>query len=51
MSPGALPSDAEVLGILSEDRNKMFAEAIDVICAIWEGEPPYDIAFAGNRFR
>ncbi len=50
VSPGALPSDAEVLGILEEDRNKMFAEAIDVICAIWEGEPPYDIAFEGNRF-
>lgn len=50
VSPGALPSDAEVLGILFEDRNKMFAEAIDVICAIWEGEPPYDIAFEGNRF-
>src|SRR5882672_7734555 len=28
-SPGALPSDAEALGILEQDRNKMFAEAID----------------------
>jgi alkanesulfonate monooxygenase SsuD/methylene tetrahydromethanopterin reductase-like flavin-dependent oxidoreductase (luciferase family) len=50
VSPGALASDAEVLGILDEDRNQLFAEAIDVILAIWEGEPPYDIAFADNRF-
>ena len=28
ISPGALASDAEALGILSEDRNKLFAEAI-----------------------
>ena len=40
ISPGALPSDAEVLGILGEDRNKMFAEAIDVILQIWQREPP-----------
>ena len=51
VSPGALPSDAEVLGILDEDRNQMFAEAIDVITAIWEGEPPYDIDLPGNRFK
>jgi alkanesulfonate monooxygenase SsuD/methylene tetrahydromethanopterin reductase-like flavin-dependent oxidoreductase (luciferase family) len=51
VSPGALVSDAEVLGILDEDRNKMFAEAIDVILAIWEREPPYDIDFPGNRFK
>ena len=37
ISPGALRSDAEALGIIDEDRNKMFAEAIDVIIAIWEG--------------
>src|SRR5690606_29671558 len=51
VSPGALVSDAEALGILEEDRNKMFAEAIDVILAIWEREPPYDIEFPGNRFK
>ena len=51
VSPGALPSDAEALGILEQDRNKMFAEAIDVILAIWEGEPPYDIDFPNNRFK
>lgn len=51
VSPGALASDAEALGILGEDRNKMFAEAIDVILAIWEREAPYDIEFPCNRFR
>jgi alkanesulfonate monooxygenase SsuD/methylene tetrahydromethanopterin reductase-like flavin-dependent oxidoreductase (luciferase family) len=51
ISPGALASDAEALGILDEDRNKIFAEAIDVILAIWQGHPPYDIAFDNNRFQ
>src|SRR5947209_1644777 len=51
VSPGALTSDAEALGNLEQDRNLMFAEAIDVILAIWEGEPPYDIAFPDNRYK
>jgi alkanesulfonate monooxygenase SsuD/methylene tetrahydromethanopterin reductase-like flavin-dependent oxidoreductase (luciferase family) len=51
VSPGALPSDAEAIGILNEDRNKMFAESIDVILAIWEREPPYDIDFPNNRYK
>lgn len=51
VSAGALPSDAEALGILDEDRNRIFAEAIDAILAIWEGEPPYDIDLPGNRFK
>jgi alkanesulfonate monooxygenase SsuD/methylene tetrahydromethanopterin reductase-like flavin-dependent oxidoreductase (luciferase family) len=51
VSPGALSSDAEALGILGEDRGKLFAEAIDVILAIWEREPPYDIDFPDNRFK
>lgn len=51
VSPGALRSDAEALGLLDEDRNKLFAEAIDVILAIWERESPYDIDFPGNRFK
>lgn len=50
VSPGALMSDAEALGILAEDRNKIFGEAIDVITAIWEREAPYDIDFPDNRF-
>jgi alkanesulfonate monooxygenase SsuD/methylene tetrahydromethanopterin reductase-like flavin-dependent oxidoreductase (luciferase family) len=51
ISPGALTSDAEALGILDEDRNKMFADAVDVILAIWERDPPYDIDFPGNRYK
>lgn len=51
VSPGALPSDAEALGMLGEDRNKLFAEAIDVILAIWERDAPYDIDFPNNRFK
>jgi alkanesulfonate monooxygenase SsuD/methylene tetrahydromethanopterin reductase-like flavin-dependent oxidoreductase (luciferase family) len=51
VSPGALASDAEALGMLQEDRNKIFAEAIDVILAIWERDPPYDIDLPNNRFK
>jgi alkanesulfonate monooxygenase SsuD/methylene tetrahydromethanopterin reductase-like flavin-dependent oxidoreductase (luciferase family) len=51
ISPGALASDAEALGMLGEDRNKLFAEAIDVILAIWERDAPYDIDLPGNRFK
>jgi alkanesulfonate monooxygenase SsuD/methylene tetrahydromethanopterin reductase-like flavin-dependent oxidoreductase (luciferase family) len=51
VSPGALLSDAEALGMINEDRNKLFAEAIDVILQIWERDPPYDIDLPGNRFK
>jgi alkanesulfonate monooxygenase SsuD/methylene tetrahydromethanopterin reductase-like flavin-dependent oxidoreductase (luciferase family) len=51
VSPGALTTDAEALGNLELDRNKMFAEAIDVILAIWERDPPYDIDFPDNRYK
>ncbi|HET9404521.1 MAG TPA: LLM class flavin-dependent oxidoreductase [Burkholderiales bacterium] len=51
VSPGALLSDAEALGMISEDRNQLFAEAIDVILQIWERDPPYDIDLPGNRFK
>lgn len=51
ISPGALVTDAEALGILEQDRNAMFAEAIDTILAIWEREPPYDIDLPGNRYK
>ena len=51
VSPGALSSDAEALGMLAEDRNKIFAEAIDVILAIWERDAPYSIDLPGNRFK
>lgn len=51
ISPGALPSDAEVLGILDEDRNQMFAESIDVILRLWGDPPPYSIAVPGSRYQ
>jgi alkanesulfonate monooxygenase SsuD/methylene tetrahydromethanopterin reductase-like flavin-dependent oxidoreductase (luciferase family) len=51
ISPGALASDAEALGMLCDDRNKLFAEAIDVILAIWERDAPYDIDLPDNRFK
>jgi alkanesulfonate monooxygenase SsuD/methylene tetrahydromethanopterin reductase-like flavin-dependent oxidoreductase (luciferase family) len=51
VSPGALASDAEALGILGEDRSRLFAEAIDVILEIWAREAPYDIELPGNRFK
>lgn len=51
VSQGALASDAEAIGILDEDRTNIFAEAIDVILAIWERDPPYAIDFPGNRFK
>ena len=51
VSPGALTSDCEAIGILDEDRNKMFADSIDIILAIWERNPPYDIEFPGNRYK
>jgi alkanesulfonate monooxygenase SsuD/methylene tetrahydromethanopterin reductase-like flavin-dependent oxidoreductase (luciferase family) len=51
VSPGALTSDSEAIGILDLDRNKIFAEAIDVILAVWEGNPPYNIDLPDNRFK
>ena len=51
ISPGTLRSDREVLGIANEDINKMFAESIDVILAIWEGQAPYAIKFPDNRWQ
>jgi alkanesulfonate monooxygenase SsuD/methylene tetrahydromethanopterin reductase-like flavin-dependent oxidoreductase (luciferase family) len=41
ISPGGLPSDAEVFGNLDADRNAMFVEAIDFVIRIWASEPPY----------
>ncbi len=51
ISPGTLRSDREVLDILEEDINKMFADAIDVILEIWQRDPPYSIELPGNRWR
>jgi alkanesulfonate monooxygenase SsuD/methylene tetrahydromethanopterin reductase-like flavin-dependent oxidoreductase (luciferase family) len=43
--------DAEPLGLLKADRNRIFAEAIDIVLRIWEGRPPYDIDLPDNRFK
>lgn len=51
ISPGTLKSDREAVGILNEDHNKIFSDAIDVILAIWERRAPYKIDFPGNRFK
>ena len=51
ISPGALPTDSEAIGTLEVDKNALFAEAIEVILAIWERDPPYDIDFPNNRFK
>jgi len=37
------------MDLAMEERNKRFAEAIDVILAIWERDAPYDIELPGNR--
>jgi alkanesulfonate monooxygenase SsuD/methylene tetrahydromethanopterin reductase-like flavin-dependent oxidoreductase (luciferase family) len=41
VSPGNLPSDAEVFGTLDADRNEMFVEALEHIIAIWTEPAPY----------
>src|SRR5215470_3872042 len=51
ISPGALPTDSEAIGTLELDKNALFAEAIEVILAIWERDPPYEIDFPNNRFK
>jgi alkanesulfonate monooxygenase SsuD/methylene tetrahydromethanopterin reductase-like flavin-dependent oxidoreductase (luciferase family) len=40
---GILPSDAEALGLLGQDRQAMFVEAIDQVLAIWAADAPYDL--------
>ena len=44
ISPGGLLSDAEIFGNLDKNRNEMFLEAINNVLAIWESEPPYNLA-------
>ncbi|WP_213451282.1 LLM class flavin-dependent oxidoreductase [Rhizomonospora bruguierae] len=50
VSPGALASDAEALGILDQDRNALFADAIDIVTRIWAADPPYDLTSPSGRF-
>ncbi len=51
ISAGALAPDAEALGNLAENRQKMFEDCIDVILKIWTSEAPYDIDLPGNRYK
>ena len=37
-----------MLGILGEDRNQIFADAIEIITRVWEEEPPYAIDSRGT---
>src|SRR5688572_643579 len=48
ISPGGLMSDAEAFGNLGRDRNAMLVEAMDMVLAVWKGEPPYNLK--GNFF-
>jgi alkanesulfonate monooxygenase SsuD/methylene tetrahydromethanopterin reductase-like flavin-dependent oxidoreductase (luciferase family) len=43
ISPGALPSDAEIFGNMDMARPAMFLEAINQLLEIWTGKPPYNI--------
>ena len=43
ISPGGLPSDAEVFGNFDNDRAEMFLEGINSVLQIWKSGPPYDI--------
>jgi len=51
ISAGALRCDAEALGTLQEDRQKMFVDCIEVLLEIWKREAPYDIDLPGNRYK
>jgi alkanesulfonate monooxygenase SsuD/methylene tetrahydromethanopterin reductase-like flavin-dependent oxidoreductase (luciferase family) len=51
ISAGALPCDAEALGNLDRDRQKMFRDCIEVLLAIWERDSPYDIDFPDNQYK
>ena len=41
VGPGGLPSDAEMMQTMDEDRNAIFVEAMDHMIALWTQEPPY----------
>jgi alkanesulfonate monooxygenase SsuD/methylene tetrahydromethanopterin reductase-like flavin-dependent oxidoreductase (luciferase family) len=43
ISPGGLPSDAEIYGNLGGPRGEMFLECIQQVLQIWASKPPYNI--------
>jgi len=51
ISAGALRCDAEALGTLQENRQKMFEDCIEVLLEIWQRDAPYDIDLPGNRYK
>jgi alkanesulfonate monooxygenase SsuD/methylene tetrahydromethanopterin reductase-like flavin-dependent oxidoreductase (luciferase family) len=51
ISAGALRCDAEALGTLNENRQKMFEDCIEVVLELWKGEYPYNIDIPGNRYK
>ncbi|HEX2827757.1 MAG TPA: LLM class flavin-dependent oxidoreductase [Burkholderiales bacterium] len=51
ISAGALRCDAEALGTINENRQKMFEDCIEVILEIWKRDTPYDIDIPGNRYK
>jgi len=51
ISAGALRCDAEALGTLNENRQKMFEDCIEVVLKLWEGSHPYNIDIPGNRYK
>ena len=49
VGPGGLPSDAEMMQSMDEDRNALFVEAMDHMLALWTREPPYRLE--GRKWR
>ena len=49
VGPGGLPSDAEMMQTMDEDRNAIFVEAMDHMIALWTQDPPYRLQ--GKRWR
>src|SRR4051812_47863975 len=49
VGPGGLPSDAEMMETMDQDRNAIFVEAMDHMLALWTREPPYRLQ--GKRWR
>ena len=43
ISPGALPSDAEIFGNMDLPRPAMFLESINQVLQLWTTDPPYNI--------
>ena len=49
VGPGGLPSDAEMMQTMDEDRNAIFVESMDHMIALWTQDPPYRLQ--GKRWR